>query len=164
MRKFAVTCMNFILLVSSVPSVLGFTPSLGTFGQRHSQPLDTMCGRECNSCPESTILSMYANPSISLSSMQQSSKSKSSRIPPHTHSSGLVSSDTLPFFSAAPGLLSPITVMRMDESTSVDGATRSEAIENFLETYRSQGPMACLPMLSDPTVLPKLTEAMRDIE
>ena len=72
----------------------------------------------------------------------------------------LSSSDTLPSFPTAHGLLSPVTVMRMEVMTS--SATRDEAVENFLRTYRNEGPMACLPMLSDSNVLPRLTEAMRN--
>lgn len=73
----------------------------------------------------------------------------------------LSSSDTLPSFPTAHGLLSPETVIRMEIMTS--STTRDEAVEYFLRTYRKDGPMACLHMLSDPNVLPRLTEAMRDI-
>ena len=76
------------------------------------------------------------------------------------HSSA--SSDTLPQFKMANGLLSPETVFRMDEMTC-GGSVGSEAVSNFLDTYRRHGPMSCLPMLSDPDVLPHLTAAMRDI-
>ena len=72
----------------------------------------------------------------------------------------LASSDTLPSFSTAHGLLSPESVMRMELLTQ---GTRDDAVDYFLETYRNQGPMACLPMLSDPKVLPHLTEAYREI-
>jgi len=40
---------------------------------------------------------------------------------------------------------------------------RDKALDTFLDTYKKEGPMACLPMLSDENVLPRLTEAMRDI-
>ena len=73
----------------------------------------------------------------------------------------LASCDTLPSFPTAHGILSPETVMRMEELTA--GGHRSEALKCFLKTYRNDGPLSCLPMLSDPDVLPKLTEAMRDI-
>jgi len=72
----------------------------------------------------------------------------------------LAASDTLPYFPTAHGLLSPEIVQRMDEMTA---NSRSAPLESFLVTYRNNGPMACLPMLSDPCILPKLTEAMRDI-
>jgi len=72
----------------------------------------------------------------------------------------LMSSDTLPAFPTAHGLLSPETVMRMELTTS---RGRDQAVDFFLETYRNEGPMACLPLLSDQEVLPRLTQAMRDI-
>uniref|UniRef100_A0A7S2MMV0 Uncharacterized protein n=1 Tax=Helicotheca tamesis TaxID=374047 RepID=A0A7S2MMV0_9STRA len=74
----------------------------------------------------------------------------------------LSDSDTLPSFPTAHGLLSPETVIRMDEIASMKNQ-RNGAVAYFLDTYREYGPMACLPMLSDPALLPKLTEAMRDI-
>lgn len=73
----------------------------------------------------------------------------------------LASCDTLPSFPTAHGLLSPETVMRLEESTA--GEVRSKALQDFLRTYRRHGPLSCLPMLSDPDVLPHLTQAMRDI-
>ena len=73
----------------------------------------------------------------------------------------LASCDTLPSFSTAHGLLSPETVVRLEELTA--SGHRSDALESFLDTYRRQGPLSCLPMLSDPDVLPHLTTAMRDI-
>lgn len=73
----------------------------------------------------------------------------------------LASCDTLPSFPTAHGLLSPETVMRMERKTSK--SNRSPALTQFLDTYRQNGPMSCLPMLSDPSVLPHLTEALRDV-
>jgi hypothetical protein len=69
--------------------------------------------------------------------------------------------DTLPSFPTAHGLLSPETVMLMETRTS--RTQRSSELSRFLTTYRRHGPMSCLPMLSDPSVLPHLTEALRDI-
>jgi hypothetical protein len=73
----------------------------------------------------------------------------------------LASCDTLPSFPTAHGILSPETVSRMNEMTS--GGHGNEAVSMFLESYRRNGPMSCLEMLSDPEVLPHLTKAMRDI-
>jgi len=84
-----------------------------------------------------------------------SSRSKSMKL----SNSVLASCDTLPSFPTAHGLLSPETVMRLDESN----AHKTDALRNFLDTYRRKGPLSCLPMLSDPEVLPYLTQAMRDI-
>lgn len=45
----------------------------------------------------------------------------------------------------------------------VDEQDRSEALKQFLDRYRRKGPMSCLPMLSDPDILPHLTMAMRNV-
>ena len=71
-------------------------------------------------------------------------------------SSSSTSSSTL-----AHGILSPETVSRMDQITH--GGHGNEAVRLFLQRYRRKGPMSCLEMLSDPEVLPHLTQAMRDI-
>mmetsp|Transcript_2104 Transcript_2104/g.4712 ORF Transcript_2104/g.4712 Transcript_2104/m.4712 type:complete len:187 (-) Transcript_2104:461-1021(-) len=84
-------------------------------------------------------------------------------IRPTTSSSVLAASDTLPCFPTAHGLLSPEIVQRMQEMTASATSSRSAPLVRFLDTYRNDGPMACLPMLADPCVLPKLTEAMRDL-
>lgn len=73
----------------------------------------------------------------------------------------LASCDTLPSFQTAHGLLSPEIVMRLEDHSSE--GRRSDALNIFLETYRQNGPLSCLPMLSDPEILPHLTQAMRDI-
>jgi len=62
---------------------------------------------------------------------------------------------------AAHGILSPEIVARMDENI-INGRS-NPAVDEFLRTYRRKGPMSCLEMLSDPEVLPHLTQAMRDI-
>ena len=36
-------------------------------------------------------------------------------------------------------------------------------IYTFLQTYKSQGPFACIFMLNDPKILSELTNAMRDV-
>ena len=63
---------------------------------------------------------------------------------------------------AAHGILSPETVARMVENTA-HGRKTNPAVDHFLTTYRRKGPMSCLEMLSDPEVLPHLTQAMRDV-
>jgi len=73
----------------------------------------------------------------------------------------LASSDVLPTFRAAHGLLHPHTVSLLEEATS---NVRSPAVSFFLDTYREQGPMACLPLLSDSNVLPELTQVLRSID
>lgn len=74
----------------------------------------------------------------------------------------LSASDTLASFRTAHGLLSPEVVMRMMDFHENDPSS-SPALESFLNLYGTRGPMACLPMLSDPSVLPELTRAMREI-
>jgi len=73
----------------------------------------------------------------------------------------LSSSNTLPSFPTAHGLLSPETVLRMEEMSPVH--SRDKTVDYFLRKYKKEGPMACLPMLSDPKILPHLTKAMRDV-
>lgn len=71
----------------------------------------------------------------------------------------LSSCDTLPAFHTAHGLLSPETVMRLEKTAT----KKSPELNKFLTTYRRDGPMSCLCMLSDPEILPHLTTAMRDL-
>ena len=68
----------------------------------------------------------------------------------------------MPSSNTAHGILSPETVSRMDENTLANGRS-NPAVEEFLSRYRRTGPMSCLEMLSDPEILPHLTQAMRDI-
>jgi hypothetical protein len=66
-------------------------------------------------------------------------------------------------FSAIPvanGLLSPQIVMRLEELTRLR-RHHNPALDSFLDSYYTKGPMSCVPMLSDPDVLPHLTMAMR---
>jgi hypothetical protein len=105
------------------------------------------------------------NPSATISSTSQSMlrNSFTPRVKNESKSklshSVLASCDTLPSFRTAHGLLSPETVMRLEEQIEV----HNEAVSNFLRTYRKHGPLSCVPMLSDPDVLPHLTRAMRHI-
>lgn len=75
----------------------------------------------------------------------------------------LSSSDTLPSFPTAHGLLSPETVMRMEDRMKHNNDASCHAVNMFLDKYKSEGPMSCLSFLTDDEVLPRLTEAMRDI-
>lgn len=70
----------------------------------------------------------------------------------------LASCDTLPSFPTAHGLLSPVTVNRLEASIG-----NNDAVEEFLRTYRYSGPLSCVHYLSDPSILPHLTRAMREI-
>jgi uncharacterized protein YfaS (alpha-2-macroglobulin family) len=97
---------------------------------------------------------------MSSQSSRGPSKQINSRSTMPLSNSVLSDSDTLPAFPTAHGLLSPETVMRMEIMTM---RGRDKALDTFLDTYKKDGPMACLPMLSDKNILPRLTEAMRDI-
>jgi len=59
-------------------------------------------------------------------------------------------------------MLSPEVVMRIANTYDGD-LTMNGSLHNFLKTYKSKGPMACLGMLSDSEVLSELTRAMREI-
>jgi len=76
--------------------------------------------------------------------------------------SAIANTDVLPSFRAAHGLLHPHTVMKLQEQHETEDF-RSDAVTYFLDTYDQYGPMACLPCLTDPQVLPDLTKAMRKI-
>mmetsp|Transcript_18946 Transcript_18946/g.31376 ORF Transcript_18946/g.31376 Transcript_18946/m.31376 type:complete len:182 (+) Transcript_18946:569-1114(+) len=88
-------------------------------------------------------------------------KGRKSSTPLSLSPSVLASCDTLPSFHTAHGLLSPETVLRLEQMT--DPEDRSKGLDLFLTTYRRDGPMSCLKMLSDPAILPHLTSAMRDL-
>ena len=81
-------------------------------------------------------------------------------LPKLSHSV-LADCDTLPSFPTAHGLLSPETVMRLEELTRK--GHDSDALRNFLDQYHRKGPLSCLTLLSDPEVLPHLTSALRDV-
>jgi hypothetical protein len=102
-----------------------------------------------------------ASGKVSRSSLRASSHTTStfSATSPET---AIASSDVLPSFRAAHGLLHPHTFMKLRDQYEHNGG--GDAIRYFLDTYEEYGPMACIPCLSDPDVLPKLTEAMRAID
>ena len=97
-------------------------------------------------------------------SQQKQQQQQKQRYNTKLSHSVLADCDTLPSFPTAHGLLSPETVMRMEEMVELEaGAASSAAVGQFLRRYRRSGPMSCLSMLSDPEVLPHLTKAMRDV-
>jgi hypothetical protein len=79
---------------------------------------------------------------------------------PVRNKSVLARSDTLPNFSTAHGLLSPEVVMSIANKSYIEAES---PLYTFLQTYKSQGPFACIFMLSDPKILSELTNAMRDV-
>lgn len=108
--------------------------------------------------PPMSAQKILATPGVSPSNKREGRKSST---PLSLSPSVLASCDTLPSFHTAHGLLSPETVMRLDKMTRPED--RSQALNLFLTTYRRDGPMSCLKMLSDPDILPHLTSAMRDL-
>ena len=80
---------------------------------------------------------------------------------PVRNKSVLARSDTLPNFSTPHGLLSPEVVMSIANNKSY--IEIESPIHTFLQTYKSQGPFACIFMLNDPKILSELTNAMRDV-
>lgn len=113
--------------------------------------------------PPKVAQQMIPNPtSIAPTSGSNSNGEKEQRYNTKLSHSVLADCDTLPSFPTAHGLLSPETVMRMEEMVELEGASAA-AVGQFLRRYRRNGPMSCLSMLSDPDVLPHLTKAMRDV-
>jgi hypothetical protein len=159
-RFMSVRVASFTLvLVLSVTDVAAWSPNQNAFGSRRKQP--SVAGKPSNpvaapQSPNLTSQKMLKNPG---------NPGAAHRLPRNTNvklsNSVLASCDTLPSFPTAHGLLSPETVMRLEEMNR--GIHHNEALVNFLTTYRKNGPLSCVPMLSDPDVLPHLTRAMRDI-
>mmetsp|Transcript_11890 Transcript_11890/g.27782 ORF Transcript_11890/g.27782 Transcript_11890/m.27782 type:complete len:166 (-) Transcript_11890:442-939(-) len=132
---------SFGLKKSSGPSPTPFGPQ-----QSVSTPQENMRGKKISS----DILPKQQNAGLSQAAMNTDAGIGGPRR-----------RKTSPLTGAAHGILSPEIVNRMDENT-VNGRS-NPAVENFLLTYKRKGPMSCLEMLSDPDVLPHLTQAMRDI-
>lgn len=115
-----------------------------------------------NACLKKYISSRSSHRELTMYMPSQSSTPPMRSIVDLQLSPSVVSScDALPSFHPAHGLLSPETVMQLDKMTAKRG--RSKAIDIFFTTYRREGPMSCLEMLSDPDILPELTSAMRDL-
>ena len=113
-----------------------------------------------------SFLNMYA-PHQSISQTPALSSLHAARVmtAADRHESSTASSDTLPQFKTSHGLLSPRTVLRLEQnykSVGGSGDVMSDELSYFLDTYKEFGPMACLPMLSDARILPELTKAMRE--
>ncbi|KAL7534422.1 hypothetical protein ACHAXR_007961 [Thalassiosira sp. AJA248-18] len=125
-----------------------------------------------------TLYLFHTPPSVAAANhRQQRSRSKGGGVAPRARSDGnnsrrsktslpamsdsvIAPGDTLPSFHTAHGLLSPEVVMRIADANDLE---QGGALHTFLKMYKRKGPMACLPMLSDPNVLPELTKAMREI-
>lgn len=121
--------------------------------QPSSQPKETL-----NMIPNPTSIGPTIRRKDQKKAQEQTQRSYSTKL----SNSVLADCNTLPSFPTAHGILSPETVMRMEEMAEFEGRS-SEAVNRFLKQYRRNGPMSCLSMLSDPDVLPHLTRAMRDV-
>ena len=146
-----------LVMVFSVADVAAWCPSQQkSFGSRRTQPLNQPANPVA--APQSPVTSQKmlknpGNPRVKNQSHRPTNVKLSNSV--------LASCDTLPSFRTAHGLLSPETVMRLEKMNT--GTHRNEALVKFLSTYRKHGPLSCVPMLSDPDVLPHLTLAMREI-
>jgi len=159
------------VFISLVVSTALSIPSSYAFGLGHNfnaKNLEHKCS--------STRLQMYP-PSGSPTSQTQggfaSNTFDENRAVPQVKTTGsssslraaaVASSDVLPEFRAAHGLLHPHTFMKLQEHYGREGGCDNAAVEYFLNRYQKYGPMACVQCLSDPNVLPQLTEAMRAID
>jgi len=144
--------------------------SLRMYVPQQSSSQSSSPAKELNMIPKSRSITSpptrEKKPSLLLQDKQQQKQTqqpRKQRYNTELSHSVLHESDTLPSFPTAHGLLSPETVMRMEEMVEMNGHTSSAAVKQFLTRYRRNGPMSCLSMLSDPQVLPHLTKAMRDI-
>ena len=160
------TCVFFLIF-----SVEGFTGTGMPVHQSSSSSSQLhMYAPKPSQSPPKVAQQMIPNPS-SIAPTSSSSMDKK-KDPPQQQKqryntklshSVLADCDTLPSFPTAHGLLSPETVMRMEEMVELEEGASSAAVGQFLRRYRRSGPMSCLSMLSDPDVLPHLTKAMRDV-
>jgi hypothetical protein len=159
-----------ILVVSSVHSVQSYTFGPTPLSRFTSQPTrysprNDNGERIHRRREDGSALTLYlfpSSPSESAANLRVSRRNtvrRDTKLPAMSQSV-LATCDTLPGASTAHGLLSPEVVMRIADNHDLD---QDGALYLFLKTYKSRGPMACLPMLGDPNVLPELTRAMRDI-
>lgn len=152
-----------LVLACSVADVNAWSASPKTFRTRRSHdPL--VIPTHPSPAPHSPVTTtttsrkMLKNPGNPRVKNPKSSSSRSTKL--ELSQCVLASCDTLPSFRTAHGLLSPETVLRLEERNKGD---ENKALASFLRTYRRSGPLSCVPMLSDPDVLPHLTMAMREI-
>ena len=138
--------------------------SSGTSPSTLTSPVQTSQSSSSSSPTTSRTMLQYTNNNYKVKNpiVQQKSNERSSKT--KLSNSVLASCDTLPSFRTAHGLLSPETVMRLEAMRSSSPRNhKNQALSTFLHTYRTHGPLSCVPMLSDPDVLPHLTLAMREI-
>lgn len=144
------TIIAIVMLHKGVAAFITITP--------HHGPQNS---RQLAQSQQYSMLQIYPSPKLSTTLGPNFRTSAINLHSSVTFDSTLVPSDTIPSFRAAHGLLSPQTVMRIEGRIANDGRC-SKAVLHFLKTYYTLGPMACIPVLSNPDALPQLTRAMRD--
>jgi hypothetical protein len=150
-----------VIALCMCSTVVAWSPATGkAFQSVHSKTSTRRVGfvvtdKKTSQKPNLTEQKMLRNPSNP--NVRDSNKKSTTKL---SHSV-LADCDTLPSFPTAHGLLSPETVMLLEDHSARNDA--SEALVTFLDQYRRNGPLSCLHMLSDPEILPHLTRAMREI-
>lgn len=165
MTKLAAAAAVLVALISGAgveAYAFGPAPSSRRVSRRYTPA--SIKGKGIHKCrDDGSAVTLYlfpTPPSVSAASHRRQRRSKPQTSLPAMSASVLADSDTLPSFQTAHGLLSPEVVMRIADANDLEA---DGALHKFLRTYKRRGPMACLPMLSDPEILPELTRAMRDI-
>jgi hypothetical protein len=165
-RKLSALAVGVVVACSScIAQVDGFALAQKSSFMSRPQELSQTPERGSTSRSVTNSLTMYVpSPGGSGSAASISQKTSAMAASNMYDSAWLNPSDTaLPSFHTSNGLLSPQTVKRIEKAnTDSCGSSRNDAVGYFIETYKGFGPMACLPILSDPDVLPELTRAMRD--
>lgn len=150
--RMARCCCFIVAIMMMCTTVTAWSTSTGKpFQSTHNNPST----RRVNFVDKKTT----QKPNLTEQQMLRNPSRDSHQLKTKLSHSVLADCDTLPSFPTAHGLLSPETVMRLENRA----AHRSEALVTFLDQYRRQGPMSCLHMLSDPEILPHLTKAMREV-
>jgi len=147
-----------LTLITAVSSRMGVTASFTSEAFSIYRPQNF---KQVARTKQDAMLYMYASPKSNSNTIQYFPITAINLYSTVTFGSSFVSSDTIPSFRAAQGLLSPQTVLRLESRITKCGIS-SPGLRYFLKTYHTHGPMACLPILSNPDVLLELTRVMRD--
>ena len=159
-----VTVVRLFTLILSLHASSGFVVTHGpgprvetarAFAPRKSLVMYMPSSTPTSQTPPMTAQKILTVPGVT------SSKDHRIATPLALSPSVLASCDTISSFRTAHGLLSPETVMRLEKM--FPEGERSSALSLFLSTFRKNGPISCLDMLSNPDILPHLTTALRDL-
>jgi hypothetical protein len=152
------------ILLASASHVKAWASTPAPFnanGRRNQQQLPIPQSNEASVSREQALTSHNMLREFGFMGVSQQDVSGRKKSISFSHSV-LARDDACTSVPVAHGMLSPQTVVRLEELTRLR-RHRSPALDTFLDTYYTNGPMSCVPMLSDPDVLPHLTMAMRDI-